>query len=143
MTISDTRRASHGVNAEICKRVLGAICTGVAVLALFVCDASAANQAAGAQAATPLRREVTDETGRQVQIPRKVDRVVSLAPSLTEIVFALGEGSHVAGDTDFCDYPAEAAQKPHVGGPVNPNLEEIVSLMPDLILATSINRFET
>ena len=50
----------------------------------------------------------------------------------------------MAGDTDFCDYPPEASQKPHVGGPVNPNLEEIVALMPDLVLATkSINRRET
>ncbi len=89
-------------------------------------------------------RTFTDEIGRRVQIPREVDRVVSLAPNLTEIVFALGNGNHLAGDTDFCDYPAEAAQKPHVGGPVNPNLEEIVALMPDLVLATkSINRRET
>ena len=89
-------------------------------------------------------RTFTDEIGRQVQIPQEVDRVVSLAPNLTEIVFALGNGNHLAGDTDFCDYPPEAAQKPHVGGPVNPNLEEIVALMPDLVLATkSINRRET
>jgi len=86
----------------------------------------------------------TDEIGRRVQIPREVDRVVSLAPNLTEIVYSLGDGNHLAGDTDFCDYPAEATQKPHVGGPVNPNLEEIVALMPDLVLATkSINRRET
>ena len=89
-------------------------------------------------------RTFTDEIGRRVEIPREVDRVVSLAPNLTEIVFALGDGNHLAGDTDFCDYPPEAAQKPHVGGPVNPNLEEIVALMPDLVLATkSINRRET
>jgi len=89
-------------------------------------------------------RTLTDEVGRRVQIPQQVTRVVSLAPNLTEIVFALGEGNHLAGDTDFCDYPAEALQKPHVGGAVNPNLEEIVSLMPDLILASkSINRRET
>jgi iron complex transport system substrate-binding protein len=91
-----------------------------------------------------VTRTLTDEMGRRVQIPQEVDRVVSLAPNLTEIVFALGGGTHLAGDTDFCDYPAEAAQKPHVGGPVNPNLEEIVALKPELVLATkSINRRET
>ncbi len=96
------------------------------------------------QTSIPSSRTLTDEIGRRVQIPREVNRVVSLAPNLTEIVFALGEGNHLVGDTDYCDYPAEAAGKPHVGGPVNPNLEEIVSLMPDLILATkSINRRET
>jgi iron complex transport system substrate-binding protein len=50
----------------------------------------------------------------------------------------------LAGDTDYCDYPPEALQKPHVGGTVNPNLEAIVALTPDLVLATkSINRRET
>jgi iron complex transport system substrate-binding protein len=89
-------------------------------------------------------RTYIDEIGRAVQIPQEVDRVVSLAPNLTEIVFALGDENHLAGDTDFCDYPREAKQKPHVGGPVNPSLEQIAALMPDLVLATkSINRRET
>jgi iron complex transport system substrate-binding protein len=79
-----------------------------------------------------------------VRIPGEVRRIVSLAPNLTEILFALGKGDALAGDTDFCDYPADASQKPHVGGPINPNLEQIVALKPDLILATkSINRRET
>ena len=86
---------------------------------------------------------ILDETGRRVKIPAEVKRVVSLAPNLTEIVFALGRGDQLAGDTDFCDYPPEATKKPHVGGPVNPNFEQIVALKPDLILATSINRRET
>jgi iron complex transport system substrate-binding protein len=86
----------------------------------------------------------TDEVGRRVQVPASVKRIVSLAPNLTEIIFALGEGDRLVGDTDFCDYPAEAAQKPRVGGPVNPNLEQIAALTPDLVLATkSINRPET
>ena len=87
---------------------------------------------------------VTDETGRRVEIPADVKRVVSLAPNLTEIIFALGMGDQLAGDTDFCDFPPAATQKPHVGGPVNPNLEQVVALMPDMVLATkSINRRET
>ena len=105
---------------------------------LLFCASLHAAQGVGAT------RTFTDEVGRRVQIPQPVDRVVSLAPNLTEMIFALGEGNHLAGDTDFCDYPAEATQKPHVGGPVNPNMEEIVSLKPDLVLATkSINRRET
>ena len=71
-------------------------------------------------------------------------RIVSLAPNLTEIVFALGAGDRLEGDTDFCDFPAEAARKARVGGPINPNLEKIVSLSPDVLLATTaINRRET
>lgn len=84
-------------------------------------------------------REFTDETGQRVQISADVKRVVSLAPNLTEIVFALGKHDALAGDTDFCDYPPEATQMPHVGGPFDPNLEEVVKLRPDLILATAIN----
>jgi iron complex transport system substrate-binding protein len=94
--------------------------------------------------ASPSGRELKDEVGRRVRVPQEVNRIVSLAPNLTEIVFALGEGDRLAGDTDYCDYPAEALRKPHVGGAVNPNLEVVVSLMPDLILASkSINRRET
>ncbi len=103
-----------------------------------------AQAAAQPLAAAPASHLFTDETGRRVEVPAAVKRVVSLAPNLTEIVFVLGEGDHLAGDTDFCDYPAEAAQKPRVGGPVNPNLEQIVALTPDLVLATkAINRRET
>lgn len=100
--------------------------------------------AAGAQAPSPAPRELTDELGRKVRLPQEVKRVVSLAPNLTEIVFALGKGIRLVGDTDFCDYPPEAEQKPHIGGPVNPNLETIAALKPDVILASgSINRQQT
>ncbi len=86
---------------------------------------------------------VTDESGRRVAVPVNVRRVVSLAPNLTETMYALGLGDKVAGDTIYCDTPEAAKEKPHVGAPVNPNLEAIVALHPDLVLATSINRWET
>jgi iron complex transport system substrate-binding protein len=79
---------------------------------------------------------VTDDTGRAVAVPQPVRRIVSLAPNLTETLFALGLGDRVVGVTDFCDYPAEAATREHVGGPVSPNLEKIAKLRPDLVLAT-------
>jgi iron complex transport system substrate-binding protein len=98
----------------------------------------------GSQDAAHVSHSFTDEIGRKVEVPTAVKRIVSLAPNLTEIVFALGEGDRLAGDTDFCDYPPEAAQKPRVGEPINPNLEQVVSLAPDLVLATkAINRRET
>jgi iron complex transport system substrate-binding protein len=89
----------------------------------------------------PASREVTDETGRLVRIPQPVRRIVSLAPSVTETLFALGLGDRIVGDTDFCDYPPEAKQKRRIGGPVDPNIEVIAALHPDLVVATrSINR---
>jgi len=65
-----------------------------------------------------------------------VTRIVSLAPNLTEILFALDLGDRIVGVTDHCDYPTEALEKTRVGGFVNPNLEAVVGLEPDLVVAT-------
>jgi iron complex transport system substrate-binding protein len=89
-------------------------------------------------------RVVTDDVGRRVAMPAEVRRVVTLAPNLTETVYALGLEDRLAGDTDYCDTPAAAKLKPHVGNPQDPSLEAIVALHPDLVLATtSINRLQT
>jgi len=79
-------------------------------------------------------RVLMDETGREVKMPAAAKRIVSLAPSITEILFALGLNDEIAGVTDYCDYPDLCSTKPRIGGFVNPNLERIVSLKPDLIL---------
>ncbi len=85
-------------------------------------------------------RVVVDETGRRVTLPAEVRRIVSLAPNVTETIYAIGAGARLAGDTDFCDVPEEAKAKPHVGAPINPSLEAIVALKPDVVLASaSIN----
>jgi iron complex transport system substrate-binding protein len=77
-------------------------------------------------------------------MPPEVRRIVTLAPNLTETIYALGLEDRLAGDTDYCDTPAAAKSKPHVGNPQNPSLEAIVALHPDLVLATtSINRLDT
>jgi len=82
--------------------------------------------------------------GRVIRIPQPVRRIVSLAPSVTETLFALGLGDRVVGDTDFCDYPPEAKKKTHVGGTVNPNIEAVAALHPDLVVATrEINRLDS
>jgi iron complex transport system substrate-binding protein len=90
-------------------------------------------------------KQVTDETGRTVLVPFKVNRIVSLAPNITETIYALGLEAKLAGDTDYCDTPAAAKLKPHVGSMLNPSLEAIVALHPDLVLAAanSANRRET
>ncbi len=79
-----------------------------------------------------------------MRIPQPVQRIVSLAPSLTETIYALGLQDRLVGDTDFCDYPPDAQKKPKVGGAINPSLEQIVALRPDLVLVTkSLNLLET
>jgi cobalamin transport system substrate-binding protein len=87
---------------------------------------------------------VTDQTGRQVNVPDHPHRLISLAPSITETLYALGLGDRIVGDTTYCDYPPQARLKPHVGALLNPSLEKIVALKPDLVLGTAdSNRRET
>ena len=85
--------------------------------------------------------EVTDMLGRRVRVPDRATRIVSLAPSITETVFVLGDGDRLVGVTDFCDYPPEATRKPRVGGISTPSFEAILALRPDLILATSESNY--
>lgn len=75
-----------------------------------------------------------DDIGRDVIIRKYPERIISLAPSSTEILFAIEVGSKVVGVTDYCDYPKEALTKEKVGGFSNPNVEKIVSLKPDLVV---------
>ena len=82
-------------------------------------------------------RTVTDETGRSVNITPHPQRLVSLAPGITETLYALGLGDKIAGVTTFCDWPAAVRKKTRIGGFTNPSVEKIVSLRPDLILATA------
>ena len=89
-------------------------------------------------------RTVSDETGRTVRLPVPVRRVVSLAPSVTESIYALGLENLLVGDTDYCDYPEAATKLRKVGGATNPSLEEIAQLKPDVVLVIkSLNRLET
>jgi iron complex transport system substrate-binding protein len=88
-------------------------------------------------------RKVHDELGREVAVPDSPHRIVCLAPSITDIVFTLGAGARVAGITDYTKYPPEASAKPSVGGVINPSLEKLASLQPDLVLAIAdLNSFD-
>jgi cobalamin transport system substrate-binding protein len=79
---------------------------------------------------------VTDDLGRSVRIERPPERIVSLAPGLTETLFSLGLGDRVVGVTDYCNYPPEALRKPKIGG-LNPNMEKILALKPDLVVGVA------
>jgi iron complex transport system substrate-binding protein len=78
---------------------------------------------------------VTDLLGRRMAIPKDPVRVVSLAPNITEIVYALGQSHRLVGATTYSDYPTEADMLPKVGSYVHLDLERIVSLAPDLCIA--------
>ena len=80
---------------------------------------------------------VRDMVGREVPVPAAPRRIVSLVPSVTEILYALGVDDLLVGVTTLCDFPPAARDKPKVGGIVNPSLEAIAALRPDLVIATT------
>ena len=87
---------------------------------------------------------VRDMVGRDVTLAAPPQRIVSLVPSVTETIFALGGEARLAGRTDWCDSPEAARHKPSVGGMIDPSIETIVKLRPDLVVATDEgNREET
>jgi len=87
---------------------------------------------------------MTDGAGRRVRLPDRPHRVVALTPSLAETVYSLGGGADVVGVTNHTDYPPEARRHPSIGGMVDPSIERIVALNPDLVIATlEANRTDT
>lgn len=112
------------------------------ILFLFVLLslALAACNPAASPTATPQAIAVTDGLGRPVSLPQPAQRIVSMAPSNTEILFAIGAGAQMVGRDELSDYPPEALNLPSVGGSWSSyNYEMIVSLQPDLVLAGEIN----
>jgi len=77
----------------------------------------------------------TDDLGRAVRIDKVPQRIISLAPSNTEILFALGLDDRIVGVTRYCNYPEGAKEKEIIGGFASPDLEKIIALKPDLIIA--------
>ncbi len=86
--------------------------------------------------------EVKDDLGRAVNVPGEVNRIVSLAPSITELVFAAGAGEKLVGVTSYCDFPAEAASIRKVGDTQTPNVEAIVALQPQLVFVSTASQLE-
>jgi len=87
---------------------------------------------------------VVDDFGREVLIPHEPKRIVSIAPSITETLFALGLGDRVVGVTSYCNYPPEVLEKVGegkiavIGGFTNPSLEKIIGLNPDLVIGHNL-----
>ncbi|MCC2642931.1 MAG: putative Vitamin import system, periplasmic binding protein BtuF [Nitrospira sp.] len=124
--------------------------TGVVCYVLLVCSAIAFGNLPEDQAAMKRRqqgiltgmpfmaniapRTFIDDAGRKLYVAKAPTRVVSLAPSITEMLFALGLDEQIVGVTEFCDFPSAAAGKPKIGY-ANPNLESLVALRPELVVA--------
>ncbi|MGB9586540.1 MAG: ABC transporter substrate-binding protein [Armatimonadota bacterium] len=108
----------------MCRLDMRRIVASIITLVIACCGAEA----------TKYPLTVKDSQGKTVVIPQEPKRIVSLAPSNTEILFSLGLQSRVVGVTRFCNYPADAKKKPKVGD-VNISVEKVISLKPDLVMA--------
>lgn len=111
-------------------------------MAVLLCLALFSACTPGRTANVGPSREITDDAGRRVSIPAKVDRVVSLAPNLTEIVFAVGAGNRLVGRTSYCDFPPEAKAIAEVGDTLHPSLERIIALKPQVVLVSTASQLE-
>ncbi len=101
------------------RRILFGILIGLLLLPICSCGREKSN---------------ADTRAESPQTTEYPARIVSLAPSVTEVLFALGMGERVAGVTDFCNYPPEALKKPKIGGVMNPSTEAIIALDADLVI---------
>ena len=107
-----------------CAAVARKCCTGV-LAALALC----------APAASAVEIVLTDDRGETIRLPRPATRIVSLAPGLTEMLYAAGAGERLVGAVEFSDYPAAARALPRVGNSAAVDAERIAALRPDLVLA--------
>src|SRR5262249_16691987 len=124
------RRAALAAALQIC---------AVAALALAI---PSCTRRANESAVPTATREVTDEAGHRVRLPEKIDRIVSLAPNLTEIVYAVGAGEQLVGDTEYCDYPLQAKSVTRVGDTMHPSIERIIALKPQVVLVSTASQLE-
>lgn len=112
----------------------------VLLLALLALQGACAKEQAPLET-TPMR-EMTDDLGRKVKIPIKVNRAVSLAPNLTENIFAIGAGDKLVGVTTYCDYPVEAKQIQKIGDTISPNIESIIALKPQIVFVSTASQIQ-
>ena len=122
------------------KRLISAFLT-VGCLALAVTDFGCRRNAVKTPEPVSMR-QVTDDLGRTVTIPVEVRRVVSLAPNLTENIFAVGAGDRLVGVTTFCNYPERAKAIAKIGDTMNPNMESIIALKPDMVFVSTASQIE-
>ena len=115
------------------------IFASISIVVLLLCGCGTnANKADRATAG----RTFTDGLGRTVVLPERIDRAVSLAPSVTEMIFAAGAGDRLVGVTTYCDFPEAAKQIKKIGDTQTPNIEVIAALRPQVVLVTTASQIQ-
>lgn len=123
------------------KKLITSILAIVIMFTLAACsNSSYDNKSGGEQQAASVTQypyTVKNSKGKEVVIEREPQKIISLAPSITELIYALGKGDKLVGRTDYCDYPEEVKKAPSIGSLTDPNIEKIVELQPDLVVAST------
>lgn len=123
------------------KRVISGILVVILGFAITACTAKNAEQTKienkESSKATTYPLKIKDSYDREITIEKEPQKVISLAPNITETIFALEKNSTLVGRTDFCDYPEAAASIQAVGSLQQPNIEKIAELKPDLVIAST------
>lgn len=114
------------------------VCLGL----LVVMSGLACRPAGPAPAQSESMTEHRDGLGRAVRIVKRPARIISLAPNVTEILFALQLDDQIVGVTSYCDYPATALSRERVGDTLSPNLERIIAQRPDLVIVSTSSQLE-
>jgi iron complex transport system substrate-binding protein len=139
----EASRESDGIFLSQHSIKIRIICVLAALACLALGPGCSSHRENVAPANSNETREVTDEAGKRVRVPSSPKRLITLAPNLTEIVYAIGAGDRLVGNTTYCDYPQEAKQVAKVGDTLQPNIERIIALKPDLILVSTASQLET
>lgn len=121
------------------QRFIAILLATLAILVAGCGTATPAAPAAPAATATPAPISITDDAGRSHTFAAPPARIVSIAPSNTEILFAVGAGERVVAVDRFSDYPAEAKTKENVGSYIKPDLEKLIAAAPDVVFATRVH----
>lgn len=137
-------RNKRGENIKIMKRIVKNLITiilSVVMIATFTACTSNKNEGSS-ENKTVVEQTVypytfTDSKGNEVIIESEPKKIISVAPSITELVYAFGKGDELIGRTDYCDYPEESANVQSIGTLTDPNIEKIVELKPDIVIAST------
>ncbi|HWQ66719.1 MAG TPA: ABC transporter substrate-binding protein [Methanospirillum sp.] len=118
---------------------------GLLIAALFlICFIpSFASADGGISDGLPYPRTIEDDQNVSVTLDKAPERIVSIAPSNTELLFALGLDDRIVGDTEYCNYPVEAQKKEKIGGFSTVSIEKVAALNPDLVVAADGNKPDT
>ncbi|MCJ7690538.1 MAG: ABC transporter substrate-binding protein, partial [Clostridiaceae bacterium] len=122
------------------KKIVSVILTICVLMVFNGCSKTVASKVdnSNSETITSYPLSFVDSNKKTIIIEKKPERIVSLAPNVTETIFALGQGKSLVGRTDYCHYPAEASSVASVGSITKPNIEKIIEVKPDLIIATKL-----